>query len=552
MLQVILTASDEDSTILVRSFDQKKNNIQAQQKKKMVKTSSSLKNEACCSKSCKKNTDSLNSKITELTDKLGDIENMLFHYKLALAQVEARLAEHRNQKVKYCEKIRVLKFKTESRANCIESLTNELELIKKEKEGLDSKLIGFQTASKDLDNLLESQKLDKNKEGLGYSAVPPPTQVYSPPKKDLSWTGLPEFADDTVTDYSRPSPTTKTDRPTEDKTDKIKTAKKPAISYVEQYRKPSKKSTRKSRTKENYTHKSMPPRDDFHKTGRSPTRTTRPNMNAAPRPHVNNARPQTTQDLMIILIQRVKRLERELKATTLHTKIHKVDRGRSRRSRTQAVSATTFVISRYLASTLVHVKETLVKSPSFALGVCNLVFIWAICDLGYGVFGYEFTELSLKEEMHEMRKNYNKFEGDHVSKNDDTQMCERHEANYIQSEGYENQNSYDSFSHQSHHDPNDFEKSLTELKNDVRNDLEHFKRCICNMRTVHDKLFDRDNQSKTDLEKSITKFLDDQRVSNMFVKNNVNDMILKMKQNEKNFQTIFKNMERKINEWLKS
>nr|GFB93930.1 hypothetical protein [Tanacetum cinerariifolium] len=26
------------------------------------------------------------------------------------------------------------------------------------------------------------------------------------PKKDLSWTGLLEFVDDTVTDYSRPSP----------------------------------------------------------------------------------------------------------------------------------------------------------------------------------------------------------------------------------------------------------------------------------------------------------------------------------------------------------
>nr|GEY34945.1 hypothetical protein [Tanacetum cinerariifolium] len=61
----------------------------------------------------------------------------------------------------------------ESRANRIESLTNEIELLKKEKEGLDSKLTGFQTASKDLDNLLESQRSDKNKEGLGYSAVLP-------------------------------------------------------------------------------------------------------------------------------------------------------------------------------------------------------------------------------------------------------------------------------------------------------------------------------------------------------------------------------------------
>nr|GEU38962.1 reverse transcriptase domain-containing protein [Tanacetum cinerariifolium] len=35
---------------------------------------------------------------------------------------------------------------------------------------------------------------------------PPPAQVYSPLKKDMSWSGLPEFADDTITDYSRPSP----------------------------------------------------------------------------------------------------------------------------------------------------------------------------------------------------------------------------------------------------------------------------------------------------------------------------------------------------------
>nr|GEY56358.1 hypothetical protein [Tanacetum cinerariifolium] len=85
--------------------------------------------------------------------------------------------------------------------------SEDLELLKKEKCKLETKLTGFQTASKDLDSLLESQRLDKNKEGLGYSAVPPPpAQVYSPPKKDMSWTGLPEFKDDTITNYSRPSP----------------------------------------------------------------------------------------------------------------------------------------------------------------------------------------------------------------------------------------------------------------------------------------------------------------------------------------------------------
>ncbi|GJV77573.1 hypothetical protein Tco_1509157 [Tanacetum coccineum] len=50
--------------------------------------------------------------------------------------------------------------------------------------------------------------------------------------------------------------------------------------------------------------------------------------------------------------------------------------------------------------------------------------------------------------------------------NDDMPMCERHEANYIQSE---------------------------ELNNDVKNDLEDFKRRIRSMRTVHWKLFSRDD-----------------------------------------------------------
>ncbi|GKB20752.1 reverse transcriptase domain-containing protein, partial [Tanacetum coccineum] len=180
----------------------------------------------------------------------------------------------------------------------------------------------------------------------------------------------------------------------------------------------------------------------------------------------------------------------------------------------------------------------------------------------------------LNEELEDMSEKYNELRNGNASKNnmnDDTPMCERHEANYIQSKGYHNRNSHDLFSCQSHYDPNDSEKSLTELNNDVRNDLEDFKRRICSMRTVHWKLYDSDDrkttgvlpnkksktvnqepQAKTDLEKSITKFLDGQRVTNMFFKNNVNDMILKMKQNEKNFQIKIKMMERKMDEWSKS
>nr|GEX49526.1 hypothetical protein [Tanacetum cinerariifolium] len=294
----------------------------------IAKTSAKNKvfDNSLCSKACKKNTDSLNSKITDLDDKLCDAKNMIYHYKLGLAQVEARLAEHRNQKVKYYKKIRVLEFKVEARANCIESLTKDLELLTKEKGELETKLTGFQTASKDLDSLLESQRLDKNKEGLGYSAVPPPpAQIYSPPKKDLSWTGLPEFVDDTVTDYSRPSPTIETtDRSTETKTTKVKTAK-PVVKYAAMYSKPSKSSNvrgnqrnwnnlksrqlgtnfvikkkacfnygnfdhlaydcgvrvKKGRTCPTNSYKTILPKTVIHKPYKPPIRPMRPNMNVA-------------------------------------------------------------------------------------------------------------------------------------------------------------------------------------------------------------------------------------------------------------------------------
>nr|GEW15311.1 hypothetical protein [Tanacetum cinerariifolium] len=83
----------------------------------------------------------------------------------------------------------------------------ELEELKLENDGLDGKLAGLLKASKNLDHLIESQRSDQVKEGVGYNDVPPPAaDLYLSPKKDLSWTGLPEFVDDTVTDYTKLTP----------------------------------------------------------------------------------------------------------------------------------------------------------------------------------------------------------------------------------------------------------------------------------------------------------------------------------------------------------
>nr|GEV01541.1 hypothetical protein [Tanacetum cinerariifolium] len=114
---------------------------------------------------------------------------------------------------------------------------------------------------------------------------PPPAQVYSPPKKDMSWTGLSEFIDDTISDYSRPSPSIEsnlndlqnsnssvskhgessstilskhmikfikaTDSPGVIKTNK--TTRKPPVKYVEMYRNTSKSPNVKDDTITDYS-----------------------------------------------------------------------------------------------------------------------------------------------------------------------------------------------------------------------------------------------------------------------------------------------------------
>nr|GEY48365.1 ribonuclease H-like domain-containing protein [Tanacetum cinerariifolium] len=203
-----------------------------------------------CSKAYKKNNDSLNSKIAELSDKLSDTKTNLYHYKLGLAQVEARLVEP---------------------SPAIESNSDD-----------------FQNINPSVAETEASSSTILSKPAIKF--------VKS------------------------------ADRPTETKTDKVETAKKPAVKYAKMYRKTSKspnvrgnqrnwnnlKSHQlgknfemknkacfncgdfnhlsygcskwvkkgKPRTKYN-THKSISPRTVFHKADRSSLRTNIPNMNAA-------------------------------------------------------------------------------------------------------------------------------------------------------------------------------------------------------------------------------------------------------------------------------
>ncbi|GJT69115.1 ribonuclease H-like domain-containing protein [Tanacetum coccineum] len=81
----------------------------------------------------------------------------------------------------------------------IEELMKKLEIVQKEKDGIQFNVDKIENASKSLNNIIESQIVDNCKKGLGYNAVPPPlTGNFMPPKPDLSFTGLEEFISEHV------------------------------------------------------------------------------------------------------------------------------------------------------------------------------------------------------------------------------------------------------------------------------------------------------------------------------------------------------------------
>nr|GFA41967.1 ribonuclease H-like domain-containing protein [Tanacetum cinerariifolium] len=169
----------------------------------MANTESKVFDNSLCSNDCKKNNDSLNSKIKDLTVKLSDANNYIYHYKLAVAQFEGRLVKYKEREVKYIEKIRTLEMYRESNLKCIKTLDKELETLKQEKNMVDGKLARLLKSSKDVKSLIESQRSDKVKEGVGYNAVPPPAaDLYLSPKKDFHG---------------------------------LETSKKPQVKYAEQY-----------------------------------------------------------------------------------------------------------------------------------------------------------------------------------------------------------------------------------------------------------------------------------------------------------------------------
>ncbi|GKA21196.1 ribonuclease H-like domain-containing protein, partial [Tanacetum coccineum] len=81
----------------------------------------------------------------------------------------------------------------------IRELRKKLEIVQKEKDGIQFNVDKFENASKSLNKIIKSLIVDNCKKGLGYNSVPPPlTGNFMPPKLDLSFTGLEEFTNEPI------------------------------------------------------------------------------------------------------------------------------------------------------------------------------------------------------------------------------------------------------------------------------------------------------------------------------------------------------------------
>nr|GEU47584.1 hypothetical protein [Tanacetum cinerariifolium] len=135
----------------------------------MAFTSSSLTSSdskvAPCSKACTKAYATLQSHYDKLTVDLRKSQFDVLSYKTGLESVEARLVVYQQNENVFEDDIKLLKLDVMVRDNALVELRKKFEKAEKERDELKQTLEKFQTSSKNISKLLESQITDKT--GLG-------------------------------------------------------------------------------------------------------------------------------------------------------------------------------------------------------------------------------------------------------------------------------------------------------------------------------------------------------------------------------------------------
>ncbi|GJW79502.1 ribonuclease H-like domain-containing protein [Tanacetum coccineum] len=121
-----------------------------------------------CSKECVESYAKLKKLYDEQREQLGDASIEIQAYTQALKKVEAQLVCHQKNQLIYEEKIRFMKIDLDDKTNVLTYHKKLLAEAVKEKEELKTKLENFQSSSKGLSKLLNSQMSTRDKSGLGY------------------------------------------------------------------------------------------------------------------------------------------------------------------------------------------------------------------------------------------------------------------------------------------------------------------------------------------------------------------------------------------------
>ncbi|GJX02967.1 ribonuclease H-like domain-containing protein [Tanacetum coccineum] len=121
-----------------------------------------------CSKECVESYAKLKKLYDEQREQLGDASIEIQAYTQALKKVEAQLVTHQKNQLWYEEKIRFMKIDLDDKTDVLTYHKKLLAEAVKEKEELKTKLENFQSSSKGLSKLLNSQMSKRDKSGLGY------------------------------------------------------------------------------------------------------------------------------------------------------------------------------------------------------------------------------------------------------------------------------------------------------------------------------------------------------------------------------------------------
>nr|GEU41670.1 putative reverse transcriptase domain-containing protein [Tanacetum cinerariifolium] len=138
----------------------------------------------------------------DLYNNLEKSELMALGYTIVLELMEEKLRFYKTYESIYLQDIKGLKFEIQIGEITIRDLRKKLEIVQKEKDGIQLNVDKFKHASKSLNKLIERQMVDNCKKGLGYenyNAIPPPyTRNFMPLTPDLSFNGLDEFVNKPV------------------------------------------------------------------------------------------------------------------------------------------------------------------------------------------------------------------------------------------------------------------------------------------------------------------------------------------------------------------